>query len=327
MYGIYLFQLVTVFIGSLLTAGCALVYFQRVSLERPAIGVFNGRDIAILLAVIVTLPFIYLFLPGQVLTAMLVITLGAALYIGLSPLMRTRYVWLIALPLLAANIAVTQVANAGWQPGVPIYWVLDDLIVLMGGVAVANLYVQGGMRLKHVAWFALVLACYDAFFAFVVPVSQALADRFDGAALDPSIGFAIGTSRANIGLGDLLVFALFTIAAYKGFGPRAAAGALVLIAIFGAILPSLSPLVIAAVTRKVGIAVPAQVSFGPVAFLAYFWLARHAPERSMAQWLSLRNAARHEPIGRPGIVVPAPAPEPALADAVDLAVPDMQAPN
>jgi hypothetical protein len=310
----------TVFCGSLATAGSALVYFQHVRLERPPIGVFNSRDIVMLLCFIVALPLIYLFLPGQVLTALLVITFMAASYIGLRPLMPARFVWLITLPLLAANIVVTQITNAGWQPGLPLYWILDDIIVLLAAAAVANLYVQGGMRLRHVAWFALILSFYDAFFAFVIPVSQALADRFEGAALDPSIGFAIGAYRANIGLGDLLVFSLFTIAAYKGYGKKAAIAAIALIAIFGAILPSLSPLMIAAVTRKIGITVPAQVFFGPAAFIAYLWLARHAPERSMAQWFSLRDAARHEPADRP-VAIPT---TPALATAPGAPAPDMQ---
>jgi len=36
----------------------------------------------------------------------------------------------------------------------------------------------------------------------VVPISQKLADRFEGQPLDPSIGFAFGLYNANIGLGD-----------------------------------------------------------------------------------------------------------------------------
>ena len=40
----------------------------------------------------------------------------------------------------------------GWQ----LSWLETDVIVLLGAVSVANLYVQGGMRLQHVAWFALL---------------------------------------------------------------------------------------------------------------------------------------------------------------------------
>ena len=35
----------------------------------------------------------------------------------------------------------------GWQ----LFWVENDVIVLLAAVSVANLYVQGGMKLEHVA--------------------------------------------------------------------------------------------------------------------------------------------------------------------------------
>jgi hypothetical protein len=50
-----------------------------------------------------------------------------------------------------------------------------------------------------------------------------LANRFVGSALDPSMGFRFGPHVQNIGVGDLLVFTLFVLAAYRGHG-RLAAG-------------------------------------------------------------------------------------------------------
>ncbi len=38
---------------------------------------------------------------------------------------------------------------SGWQ----LSWIENDIIVVLAAVAVVNLYVQGGMRLRHVAWF------------------------------------------------------------------------------------------------------------------------------------------------------------------------------
>ena len=38
----------------------------------------------------------------------------------------------------------------GWQ----FFWAENSVIVLLAAISVANLYVQGGMKLKHVAWFA-----------------------------------------------------------------------------------------------------------------------------------------------------------------------------
>lgn len=46
----------------------------------------------------------------------------------------------------------------------------------------------------------------------------------------------------------------------------------------------------------VGITIPVQTFFGPVALLTYYLLRRTGPERSMAQWLGAQSAAGHEPI-------------------------------
>src|SRR2546421_320722 len=131
----------------------------------------------------------------------------------------------------------------GWQ----LFWAETSLVVLLGATAVANLYVQGGMKLRHVAWFAIVLAVYDVMFSVVIPLTPRLADEFIGYPLDPSIGMRLGLYNANIGLGDLLVYAMFTVAALKAYGKVAARWALLVVALFGAAAPGLAPLVIDAV--------------------------------------------------------------------------------
>jgi len=296
MLGQTIFQTIVVLFGALLTSACALLYFRRVRLERPPLGVFNPRDVGVLLFFIFALPLLYLVLPSVVLTSLLVVTFVSALYLALRPFMSGRYLWPLIVFLLVANIVVTETllgTRQGWQ----LYWVLTSAIVLVAAVGVSNLYVQGGMRLRHIAWFALILAFYDGFFNLVVPISLKLADRFEGQPLDPSIGFTMGVFSANIGLGDLLVYSLFIIAAYKGFGKRGVLASFIIITIFGSLLPATSPLLITAFIRQnIGIAIPAQAFFGPAAVVTYWLLSRRSPERSMAQWMSEQDAAGHEPI-------------------------------
>ncbi|MGH2495189.1 MAG: hypothetical protein ACRDIV_10855 [Ktedonobacteraceae bacterium] len=290
-----IFQTSVILFGALATITGAVLYFQRIRLERPAVGLFNGRDIIVLFAFIVTLPFLYLVLPTPVLTGVLVLTFSSGMYIALRPLLRPRYLWPLILALMIINIVVTETllgTRVGWQ----LYWTLVDVVVLISVVGVANLYVQGGMRLRHVSLFAFGLAFYDCFFTFVIPIISKLADRFEGQPLDASIGFAMGPYNANIGLGDLLVYGLFIAAAYKGFGKRGVIASFIIVSIFGALLPALAPLVIAATIRSNGIVVPAQIFFGPAAMITYFLLRRQAPERSMAEWFSVQAAAGHEPI-------------------------------
>jgi hypothetical protein len=291
-----MFTLVCVLVGAIGTSAFALFYFRRVRMERPAIGTFNGRDIVVLFGFIVTLPVLYLFLPHWALTSFLVLTFLASLSIGYRPLLPTGQLWLLIGIAIGANIWIARTmlgTVAGWQ----LYWALTSVIVLLGAAAVANLYVQGGMYLRHVAIFAFALAFYDAMFSLVIPLTPLLADAFIGYPLDPSVGMRVGIYNANIGIGDLLVYSLFIVAAFKAYGPKAARLAMGLIVVFGSAMPALAPLAISAVTRgNANIAVPAQACFGPAALVAYLWLRRrYGRERTMVEFLASEDVARREP--------------------------------
>lgn len=267
MSGQTVFQVIVIFVGAMATAGAALLYFRRVRLERPAIGTFNTRDLVVLFGFIILLPVFYLILPSPVLTGFLVLTFASAMSITLRPLLAARYRRLLIPALISADIIVTY-ALIGTSGGLALYWVLTSTVVFVAAVGVSNLYVQGGLRLRQVAWFALFLAGYDAVFSFVIPLTPQLAAAFEGRPLNASVGFAFNGWNANIGLGDLLIYGLFTTAAYKTFGRRGGVGALLTVGVFGALMPALAPVI-----TKFGV-VPAQVFFGPAAIAASAWLHR-----------------------------------------------------
>lgn len=284
MLGETVFSIIVEVTGALATAAAALFYFRHVRLQRPPIGVFNARDLCFLLILIVVLPLLYLVLPGEVLTAFLVLTFLSALYIALRPFLSVPKLVPLIVAVLAANIVVTSTL-LGTQTGWQVYWGLIDVVTLLAAVGVSNLYIQSGLRLRHVAWFAFVLGFYDGFFAFGVPILGRLADAFEGRPLDPSIGFVLGPYNANVGLGDLLIFSLFMVAAYKGFGRRGAIASFIIIGIFGALIPASVPYFFALFVRQgIGIIVPIQMFFGPASLVTYFLLSRHAHERSMAEY-------------------------------------------
>jgi len=307
--------------GALITCAATLAYARRVRLERPAVGVFNGRDITVLFVFIIVLPALYLVLPHWALTSFLLLTFIASLSIGYRPVVRPALLWPAIGLLLGANVWIARTLLGtvlGWQ----LFWAETSLVVLLGATAVANLYVQGGMRLRHVAWFALLLAGYDFLFSVVIPLTPKLADEFIGYPLDPSIGMRVGMFNANIGLGDLLVYALFTLAALKAYGRVAARWALLVVALFGSAAPALAPLVLDAVTRgNANAVVPAQSFFGPAAFLTYRLLRRrYGTERTTGEFfaaIEAEKAARHPsaqpppPAAGPDREVPA-APQPEL---------------
>jgi hypothetical protein len=290
------FQTTVVFVAALGAPLLALFYFRNVRLERPALGVFNTRDILLILAFILSLPFLYLVLPSHVLTGMLVLTFCSALYIAGRPFLSPRLLWPLIALLVGGDIIVTQAfMGTGW--GWQLYWVFNNMIVLAAVVGVSNLYVQGGMRLSQVAWLSLILAFYDAFFVLVIPVSPHLADRFHGQALDAALGWIMGPYSSNIGIGDLLIFALFLISACKGFGRKGVFASVAIIAIFGALLPSLSSVIILPfVHAGNGFTIPVQTFLGPAALLTYSLLRRSGKERSIGHWWSAQAAQGHEPI-------------------------------
>lgn len=312
-------------LGTLISIGVSLLYLRHVRMDRPAIGTFKGVDIAVLFGFIVALPLFYLVLPLTPLLVALGLTFASALWFGLRPMVGATATWIVTATVLAANIWMGRTmlgTVAGWQ----LFWLENDLLVIFAAVTTANLYVQGGMKLRHVAWFGLILAVYDAVFTFIWPVTNTLAQRFIGWPFDPSVGFRIGIYNATIGLGDLLVYSLFVIAAMKAYGPRAVRGAVVISVLCGAVVPALLPVVTDVfIDARTDVIVPAQAAFGPVAFLYYRWLVRtYGAERTMEGYLrsldldrrrptpSLADQLTPSPGGEP---TPAPAGDPALSPA------------
>lgn len=294
----------------LVSAG-ALYYFRRVRQERPPVGTFNGRDIGILLALIIALPFLYAVMPSWALTCFLALTFAAALSIGYRQVFGAAPVWLGIGLLMGANIWTSHTMMGtvtGWQ----VWWVELDILVLLGAIAVSNLYVQGGMRLQHVAWFGLALAIYDAGSTLVINVTATLVEEFIGAPLDPTFGMRSGVNNYGIGIGDLLFYALFVVASYKAYGRAAARLAFVVMVVFGAAAPSLFPLLHDLIDFRNDILVPSQLFFAPAAFLCYLWLKhRYGRERTMAEYRAGAGVGAGIAPHPATPAQPAPAPEPA----------------
>ncbi|HEY7043467.1 MAG TPA: hypothetical protein VH419_07355, partial [Nocardioidaceae bacterium] len=229
-----LFQLTVSVIGSLVVCLGSLYYLRRVRLDRPAIGKFNGRDVAVLFIFLVLLPALYLVVPQWVLTSLLVLTFTAALSIGYRPVLAPGPLWLGIGVLVGADLWMGQhmINNVfNWH----FVWAENSVVVALAAVAVANLYVQGGMQLRHVAGFAAALAVYDAIFTLAFPVSNLLLRAFVNHPLFPAVGMRVGYDEAVLGLGDLLVYGAFTIAALKAYGRVGLRLALSLVVVFGGI--------------------------------------------------------------------------------------------
>jgi hypothetical protein len=284
------FQMCVTIISAALACLGSLLYLRRVRLERPAIGRFNGRDVVFLFAFLVLLPGLYLLLPEWALTSVLVLTFAAALSIGFRPVLSPGALWLGIGVLIGANLWMGQrmINNVfNWH----FVWAENSVVVLLAAISVANLYVQGGMQLKHVAWFAGALAVYDSVFTLVWPVSNLLIREFVNHPLFPAMGMRLGFDEAIAGLGDLLVYAGFTIAAVKAYGRPGLRLALILVLVFGAVMPAMSGLLFNYVDSRLDVVIPAQTWFGPAAVLGYLWLRRrYGRERTMKEYLASIDA-------------------------------------
>jgi hypothetical protein len=294
-------------LGVLLVCAGALWYFRRVRMDRPPVGTFNGRDILVLLVFIAALPFLYGYLPYWLITCLLVLTFTSSLYIGFRPVLGATRTWLCIGLIIGLNIWTSSHLMGttwGWQ----LWWAELDIMVMLGAIAVANLYVQGGMKLKYVAWLALAFAVYDLVFNQALPLTDKLVAGYLSHPLDPLFGFRFGIDNYAIGLGDLLVYSTFLVASYKAYGARAARVAGGLIAVFGICVTAFVPFILNFLDAELDLLVPSQVFFGPAAFLGYLWMKRrYGRERTMAEYLASADGAA--PAAVPA--QPAAAPQPA----------------
>ncbi|WP_026410947.1 hypothetical protein [Actinomadura oligospora] len=262
----------------------AVLYLRHFRVPRPPVGTFNGRDIVVMMGFVLALPFVYLALPGAALPAVLALVFAGGLTVGYQPVVgRTPLRWALILALLATDLAGHRLLGSDS----PVYWLANSAIVGLVVVSATNLNVQGGMRLRHIAWFVLALAVYDLTFATAIPLTQDLVEAIQGYPFAPSVGLRIGDYSSVLGMGDLLAYSLYSTVSYKAYGRSGLRLALVLVAVFGAILPTLTPPVLDALTGHRPDLIPAQVLFGPAAFAGYLALRRRGPERRMVELTTL----------------------------------------
>jgi hypothetical protein len=292
--------------GVIVVCGGALAYFRRVRMDRPPVGTFNARDVVILLIFIGILPFVYGWLPIPLVTCLLVVTFASALYMGYRPLLGSVGIWL-GIGLLFGFDIWSSNHIMGTLPGWQVWFTEQGIVVALAAIAVCNLFLQGGMKLRHVAWLSLGLAGYDVIFASYYPLTGRLIARYITHPLTPLFGMRFGLDDYAVGLGDLLVYSLFFVAAYKAYGARAARIAAGVIVVMGGFATAFIPFLFNFTNANLDVLVPAQSLFGPAAFLTYLWMKRHyGRERTMAEYLASQDGAAAAPR-----VEQAPAPEPA----------------
>jgi hypothetical protein len=280
-----------------LLIAASVLYFHKWVLPRAPIGFFRAFDIAIMSAIVVIAPLIYLWLPPAVVVTIFALVLLAAIQLVLAPIIGGRIA-------LAVSIVLCGTTAAAWLLGHPLLTtVLTDLVLSLGVVGVTNLWVQGGLRARHVAWLAGLIAVYDLIATTLTSVTTRLATELQGMPFAPVFALTGGRAPVSIGLGDLLLLVLFPLAAARAFGRAAALVA----GISAAAIVALAEALIRAGLFTT--ALPLVTILGPAIIIQYaFWRQLGRRERTTREW-------------RDGVTPAVRGPDPLLALEAALEVP------
>jgi hypothetical protein len=246
-------------------------------MTRPPIGVFNLRDVAVVLGAIVVIPYLYLVLPLALVATIIALTVLGTLYLVGEPLVPRR-VLLVAIAggAVAADIAIALVEGTASN----LFLAANDLLLVAVVVAVANLWAQSGMKARDAAVLAGALAVYDYIATSQLTLMTDLIDRLSTIPFQPFVGWRSGADGLAVGLGDLLLASVFPLVMRKAYGRRAGATAVVSgVAVLALILGLIKAGVITFV-------VPAMVVLGPLMVVQYaFWARRRGGERTTWEYL------------------------------------------
>jgi len=254
-------------------------FYRRAAADRPPIGVVTLRDVAILLIVLVLLPYLYLNLPVAAVTTVLALGVLTAMYVTLEPALRRAWLaWTTGVGLVAADITLGVSQGVTGAP----FLVINNIIMVITIVGATNLWAQSGMRARDVTVLAAGLTVYDVIATQWLSVMTDVMQRLSTAPLVPIVAWGLADERTalRIGLGDLLLLTVFPLVMRKAFGRTAGVVALAI----GLATPAVILGVLAATGATVP--VPAMAFLGPSMVAQYLWWRRtRTRERTTREYL------------------------------------------
>jgi hypothetical protein len=235
-------------------------YVRRYQVKRPPVGVLNLVDVVVMLAGVVFVPYLYLDLPLWLGTLLLLSATSGIIYFVLEPMLHSRAaLWLLAGALVAADVLALLVSG----PASAIFFVVNNLVLLVTIIGVTALWAQSGMQARDAAILGTALAVYDFIFTVRMTFMSDLITRVAELPFAPVVAWpTTGGQWSGIGLGDLLMAAVFPLVMRKGFGRAAGRWTMAI--------------VIAALTIVLALPIqsdfPVMVVLGPLMVLQYvYW--------------------------------------------------------
>jgi len=270
-------ELIIVLGFAVATIAVGMAFFRHYQVVRPPIGVFNAGDVVVLMLAVVAIPYLYLVLPLWAVVGVLAPTTVGVILFTLEAMRSERALrWLLALGLVSADFALALTLGVDDQA----YLLVNNLVVLVLVVGIANLWVQSGMRARHLATLAVLLALYDFVATSQLTLMSDLLTRLENIPLGPFLAWTVSGHSLAIGLGDLLLATAYPLAVRKAYGVKQAAIAL-----------TVAVVVIAGVLAYVGFGaieepMPVMVVLGPLILVQdLFWRRGRAAERTTRQYL------------------------------------------
>jgi len=254
------------------------VYFRRYPITRPPVGVFNRWDIAIMIGGIVLVPYLYLILPRWIVAGLLLIGVLSALYFMWEPVLRAAWaIWLVTITLAGADIGTALVFGTTSTP----FFVVNNVVLTLVIVGLTNLWAQSGMQARDVALLAGALALYDFIATWQLSLTTDLFSRLIGFPFAPLVAWHADSSGRwlGIGLGDLLLAAVFPLVMRKAFARASGSAALAIsLAVIGAVLAL-------PILGVVHATFPVMIVLGPLIVLQYIgWRRQRGAERTTWQY-------------------------------------------
>jgi hypothetical protein len=258
----------------------AWVYFRAYQVSRPPVGVINLRDVTLMIGAIVLVPYLYLAVPPWLEAALLGLGMLTILQVTFEPVVPGAWIaWAIALLLLGADVGAALIWGA---PSTP-FQIANDAVLAIAIVGAANLWAQSGMKARDAAVLGAALMVYDFVATSLLPLMNDLIGRLAGLPFAPLITWTSGANEwLGVGLGDLLLAAVFPLVMRKAFGRTAGLLAL------GLGLATLTLMLALLDLRVVRVTVPAMVALGPLMVAQHlFWRRRLGVERTTWQYQQL----------------------------------------
>jgi hypothetical protein len=267
---------------------------RRCKLDRPPVGVFGLADVGFVLGGILVVPLLYLALPLWATGWLLALGALSALNLLAEPLLPHRGPRWAALAGVGA--AEFGAVLAPGRPGAALFLV-NNVVTVLVAVAIANLWVQSGLRARDATILGAALAVYDYVATSRLSLMGDLLARVSELPFSPLLAWGITGPSAparpsgpdgswfGLGLGDVLLATVYPLVHRKAYGRGAG---------LAAVAFSLGTLVgLALLAHLVAIETfPVMLVLGPLMVLQYAWCAaRRGPERTTRQYLEA------EPVG------------------------------